>query len=47
MIVADAILISILVKTLTNDNGEDNSIEKDIKLILLDYYNENREKILL
>ena len=41
MIVADAILVPILVITLPNDNDEDNSIERVIKLVLLNYYNRN------
>ena len=47
MIVAEAILVPILVTTLPDDNNEDNSIGRVIKLVLLDYNNRNREKLLL
>ena len=47
MIIADAILVPILIITLPNDNDEENSIGRVIKLVLLDYYNGNREKLLL
>ena len=47
MIVANTILIPIPVITLSNDDDEDNNIKRVIKPILLDYYNRNREKLLL
>ena len=44
---ADTILIPISIITPPNNNDDNNSIERVTKLVLLDYYNGNREKLSL
>ena len=45
IIVAENIRI-VLVTTLPNINNEDNSIKRVNKFVLLDFFNNNREKLL-
>ena len=47
MIVADTIPTLVLVITLDDDDDEDNNIGRVIKPTPLNYYNGNREKLLL